>query len=319
MQSLSLSNQTVGDILKEKRQVLGLKLSTIEQELKIKEKYLAYLESNRFQAFESKVQAKGFLKNYAQFLGLNHEMMVALYRRDFENKDMKRKIEIEEENEELELKKESIFSNIVIKKKHITIFTLLLIVLFTTLLIVNILQRTFSKPELILFEPFEISGSYEGKIAYEENDIILKGQIEKGSSILINSIPISVNSEYRFESNTIPTTDEETLITVTTENSLGAKTEMNLTLYKPDNKIESFSAFISAELYVEYMIVKSDGIVRYEGGFLPGEPLDITALETIEIETPDFQDLEVQIIDEIYTLDTEYSVFRNTTREIIKE
>ncbi len=321
MHSRKINNQTVGDILKDKRSSLGLSLETVEKELKIKKKYLSIIESNRFQAFSSAVQAKGFLKNYSKFLGLNHEMIVALYRRDYENIDMKRKIEFDDEEQiEEKIEKNKIkLPKVVVTKKHVVILSSILVLVFVGILVTNILRRTFSKPELNIFEPFEIEGEYEGRIAYESDEIIFKGSVEQGSSILVNSIPITLNSDYTFTTESFPTTELETSFNIVSENSLGSKTEMNFTLYKPEEKIDFFNAFISTDLSVSNLVVKSDGIVRFEGGFIPGEPIDITASNTLEITTPDFSKLLVQINDSAYVLESETTIFRNLGDRIEKE
>ena len=93
----------IGKILKNKREELGLKFEQIEEELKIKKKYLQYLESNDFSKFKSTAHAKGFLRNYSKLLELNDEQTLALYRRDVENLDMERKVNLVEEEEEFEL------------------------------------------------------------------------------------------------------------------------------------------------------------------------------------------------------------------------
>ena len=308
--------KTIGDKLKQKRESLGLSLGDIEKELKIKKAYLNYLEENKFHSFYSKTQAKGFIKNYSRFLGLNHEMMVALYRRDFENINMQRKIKkVKEEKND----KKNYFSNIVIKKIHLTSFIVILILLLSSLFVFNTLRKTFSNPELILTEPFEIKGPYKGRIAYDKDEITLKGQIERGSSILINSVPVEVNSDFSFESKKVPITEDNTVLTIVSENSLGAKSEINLELYKSNKTIEFFNIFISTNTFIESLIVKSDGIVKFEGSFSPSNPIDIAASKNIEVISPKYNNLFVRIFDKEYKLESENTVFRNIGTEIKKE
>lgn len=314
-------SKTIGDMLKEKRESLGLTFETIEKELMIKQKYLKFLESNRFQAFESKVQTKGFLKNYARFLGLNQDMMVALYRRDFENIDMKREVHLKEEEEEIEPIVDTNFikqqlDRIVIRKKHIVIASTLFFALIVGLIFINTIRRTFEKPELLITAPFEIASDYEGRIAYNGEEIRLSGEIEKGTSLIINSVPIAVNADYTFETEPISLPSEENIILIESENAVGAKSIINLTLYKEDLTIEDFNAFIYSDLYVDDLTIKSDGVVRFEGGFLPGEPLDIFAYETIEITTPNFENLLIKIDDREIKPTSERTVLRNTGKNI---
>ncbi len=73
--------KTVGEILKEARREQNLTLEEAESETKIRQKYLEALEDNDWQKLPSLTYTKGFIKNYAQFLGLNLELVMAFFRR----------------------------------------------------------------------------------------------------------------------------------------------------------------------------------------------------------------------------------------------
>jgi len=75
--------RTVGEILLEKRQELGLTLEEIEKETKIRRKYLEAIEKNNFSSIAESAVVKGFIRNYAQALGLSAESVLAVFRRDF--------------------------------------------------------------------------------------------------------------------------------------------------------------------------------------------------------------------------------------------
>lgn len=75
--------RTVGEILFEKRKSLALSLEGIEKETKIRAKYLEAIERNDFSSFPQSTTVKGFIRNYAQVLGLSAENILAVFRRDF--------------------------------------------------------------------------------------------------------------------------------------------------------------------------------------------------------------------------------------------
>src|SRR3989338_2523254 len=75
--------KTVGEILKKKRNERFLELDTVERTLKIRKKFLIALEENAWDRLPSLPYIKGFLKNYASFLGLNPDDMLAILRREF--------------------------------------------------------------------------------------------------------------------------------------------------------------------------------------------------------------------------------------------
>lgn len=62
-----------GEKLKEVREQKGLSLEMIEEETKIRRLYLDALEKEAFSVLPARVYAIGFVKRYAQFLGLNVE------------------------------------------------------------------------------------------------------------------------------------------------------------------------------------------------------------------------------------------------------
>ncbi|QQG44646.1 MAG: helix-turn-helix domain-containing protein [Candidatus Roizmanbacteria bacterium] len=78
---------SVGEIIKKEREKKGLTLRQIEKEIKIREKYLAAIEENKWEIFSSRIYIIGVIKNYSKVLGLESQKIVALFRRDYEQKD----------------------------------------------------------------------------------------------------------------------------------------------------------------------------------------------------------------------------------------
>jgi cytoskeletal protein RodZ len=70
----------LGELLKEARQNKGVSLEQVEEEIKIRKKYLQALEEEDFSIMPSEVYVKGFLRNYAIYLGLDPEEVRALYK-----------------------------------------------------------------------------------------------------------------------------------------------------------------------------------------------------------------------------------------------
>lgn len=69
----------IGDLLREAREARGHSLEDVEKSTRIRVKYLEALESGDFGVLPSATQARGFLRNYALFLGLDAEAVVARY------------------------------------------------------------------------------------------------------------------------------------------------------------------------------------------------------------------------------------------------
>src|SRR3989344_6308316 len=76
----------VGQKLAQVRQKKGLTLKDVEDATKIKSTFLSSIEKGEYQDLPSPAYAHGFVKNYAQFLGIPVREIMALFRREFDEK-----------------------------------------------------------------------------------------------------------------------------------------------------------------------------------------------------------------------------------------
>jgi len=75
--------RAVGELLKAARGEQKISLAEASRATKIHQRFLQALEANDFTALPSPTSARGFLKNYAEYLGLASMSVLAAYRRDF--------------------------------------------------------------------------------------------------------------------------------------------------------------------------------------------------------------------------------------------
>jgi cytoskeletal protein RodZ len=73
----------IGSELRETRLRLGLTLERVEKETRIRRRYLEALEEERFDELPGEAYAKGFLRTYADHLGLDGVQFLARYRERF--------------------------------------------------------------------------------------------------------------------------------------------------------------------------------------------------------------------------------------------
>ncbi len=73
-------NATLGDILRNARENKKMDIRMVSKETKIIAKYIEALEKNAFEVFPSETYLMGFLKNYGQFLHINEDELIRLYR-----------------------------------------------------------------------------------------------------------------------------------------------------------------------------------------------------------------------------------------------
>lgn len=73
--------KTVGSILREAREAKHLTFNEIEAATKIRAKFLEAIEGDDYSILPSQAYAKGFVKNYAAFLGIAESTILAFFRR----------------------------------------------------------------------------------------------------------------------------------------------------------------------------------------------------------------------------------------------
>src|SRR3989338_10570399 len=76
----------VAEILRDARSVQYLKLTDVEKATKIKLKHLTALENSDWEHLPSLTFIMGFIRNYALFLGLDPEKLLAVFRREYKVK-----------------------------------------------------------------------------------------------------------------------------------------------------------------------------------------------------------------------------------------
>jgi cytoskeleton protein RodZ len=85
------AGQTLGQTLRAAREANGWDLARAERDTRIRTQYLAALEAGAYADLPSTVYARGFVREYARYLGLNSEWCLHLYRRETEPAGRSRK------------------------------------------------------------------------------------------------------------------------------------------------------------------------------------------------------------------------------------
>lgn len=84
--------EKIGQQLRETREKLGLTLEEVERAIKIRPHHLQALEEGDLESMTSPAQARGFLRNYADFLGLEVERVMLDYADSLQEKRRRRVI-----------------------------------------------------------------------------------------------------------------------------------------------------------------------------------------------------------------------------------
>ncbi|MEA3308269.1 MAG: DUF4115 domain-containing protein [Chloroflexota bacterium] len=80
--------------LRRAREAQGLSVGEVREQLKIRQRYLQALEVGDYAALPGSIQARGFIRNYARFLGLPVEEALARYQAEVEGRPLQPRIHV---------------------------------------------------------------------------------------------------------------------------------------------------------------------------------------------------------------------------------
>lgn len=310
--------QTIGQMLYEKRKMLHLHEKQIEREIQIKPEQLQWLEKDEFNTFPESFYVKNFLKRYAQFLEIDSELVLALYRRDYENNEIKR-TNLRKETLKKANRETSIFDYIQIFATPFRLKLLGFILASLVLVSVTYFYTTtaFQQPVLIIQTPFELSNGYNGKIELNQRRVTLSGITEENIALTLNEqvVPLTIDNEYRIEN--IPVTEEGTQLELIAENALGVQASIVLNLVYVEPEIEEMNLEIRAEADIENVLVKAENIVVLNEFTSIGTVENFITDNFFEIECTNPSALRVLINDIPYNLENG-TIFENKGTEIVQ-
>ena len=197
-----------GQKLRDERQSRGFSLSEVSGATKIRVKFLEAIEKGEYEKLPSPSYAYGFVRNYAKFLDLADEEILALFRREFDGKKVYKVLP-----EGLTGQKE-----MPLKRFKIRQAVILIALLFIFLLGFLVFQYryAFINPSITLTSPSEMS-------VLSSSTILVLGKTDPNSTITVNDEQVSVDSEGAFKKETTAFPGKTT-ITVKAVNRFGKQT-----------------------------------------------------------------------------------------------
>lgn len=205
---------TVGQILIQARNHKKLTLEQVEKATKIRLKFLAALEKDEFDKLPPGTFTKGFIKNYASYLGLPAEETLAFYRRQVNEE----KTPIPSQKMENKL---PFFS----KLTFTTLVTIILIALFFLYLTISYLRYAGS-PTLTVNAP-------NNNLVVASEKVEIKGKTDPDAKLSINNQVVAMAEDGSF-SQTVTLLPGLNTITITATNRFQRQTTVtrNLRLEK---------------------------------------------------------------------------------------
>ncbi|MDQ1284113.1 MAG: hypothetical protein QG620_461 [Patescibacteria group bacterium] len=178
---------TLGEKLRKFREERRISLGEVSRCSRIKIEYLEYLEEGNYDNLPADVYVKGFLRSYAEFLGVDEQVLIKLYEKE---KGIKKNIKGSSEDDKGNMEAINISSFVLTPKK---IFSVLAVVItFAGVLYLYKQVNSFaSNPRLVVTNPRNNS-------EVEGNSVVLEGVTEKEANLFINGQPILVDDEGKF-------------------------------------------------------------------------------------------------------------------------
>ena len=201
---------TAGQKLYEERIRRGLTLEEIARATKIRSSFLSAIEKGEYKKLPSSAYIQGFVKNYAEFLGLPQKEIVALFKREFN------------EREFLSVLPQGFSKDQDVSLTGIrfgqTAFAI--IAIFVTLLGYILFQYRYA----FINPPLEIDTPKEGEMV--SVPFFVSGKTDPNATVFINEDSIVVDADGNFKKN-ITLFPGKTIIKITAQNRLGKKTQID--------------------------------------------------------------------------------------------
>lgn len=197
----------VGQRLQEERKKQGFTIEQVAKATKIRSSFLEALEKGDYKVLPSSAYVQGFIKNYAEFLGLPIRDTLALFRREFD------------EREFLGVLPSSFTKQEGVRlpgfRLRLTSIAFLLGVFFILGFIFYEYRSAFFNPPLSVTSPAE-----NAKITTQVVTVI--GKTDPNNIVTINDLPVFVDSDGGFKKD-LTVFDGNTTITAKVVNSFGRK------------------------------------------------------------------------------------------------
>jgi cytoskeletal protein RodZ len=197
----------VSEILKEERESKRLSLDSIEAAIKIKKEFLVAIEEGKFSKLPSEAYAMGFVKNYADYLGVPKDKAGALFRREFEEEKREVVPEFRKKQHQFEQTR-------ILHPKMV--FGFLMIVIFAGFIALQY-HSLFIGPELKITSP--INGQ-----TIEDNIVQIEGETEADADVFIDGEEVFVSLNGTFKKSMYVFPGEKSII-IASKNRFGKETK----------------------------------------------------------------------------------------------
>lgn len=186
----------VGQRLSQERQQKGLSIDEIAKATKIRPNFIASLEKGEYKKLPSSAYIQGFIKIYAEYLGLPQKEILALFRREFN------------EREFLGVLPES-FSQNKLAFSGFRLRTTTLLIIAGLLFICGFLffeyRSAFFSPSLSVISPNE-------NATVNMQSVTITGKTDPDTTVTIDDMPVFIDKDGKFKKDVAVFTGSRTIV-----------------------------------------------------------------------------------------------------------
>jgi len=284
-----IESLTLGERLKKMRTDRRLGLNDVSKSTRIQAKYLQYLEDGNYTKLPADVYVKGFLRSYAQFMGVSEKALIKQYEREQGiQKNIGGAVNEEKKRESLSL------SGWVVTPKLLIMIAIILFVGLGFFYLYSEINNFVSVPRLVILKPSDGS-------TIESASIHVTGVAEKDAVVSINDQLVMVNDKGEFGEDVGLQSGVNT-ITVKAKNRFDKESVQSIIVnakydapqapsQEDINNSESFNADLTGAVKLEVVVnpnptwlsISADGNVIYSGVLEPGSAKAFEAKESITV------------------------------------
>ena len=213
------SESSIGDKLKRARIRRKIGISQIEEETKIRSKFLLALEGDSWDLIPSEVYGRGYLETYSQYLRLDTDAIMKQYAREREMYSRR----CQDNTVELAPKTSIKLPRFLLTPRFFVIGMAVVVMLVFSGAIGYQIKRFTSAPFLELASPVQAAAGDGNELVVHADSFKVSGRTAIGASIQVNSEPVEVDDQGNF-SHSVEVVKGTNAIVVEALNNQGKKT-----------------------------------------------------------------------------------------------
>lgn len=276
-------DQPLGKLLQETRSGRRFDLGRIEDNLKIRARYISALEAGEYDKLPDDVFIRGFLRNYSRFLGLDPKKTLGMYMQEC---NISQNIDKSKQTLKPSVKRK----RVIVTPRRLFFLTGIILSIGLIGYILYQLSIVAAAPNLRITSPAdntEVVGSSTNLI----------GKTDGGADVFINGTKIATSPEGDFNE-TVALQDGVNEIAITAKNKLGKESSVKRTIrakvaaavsQSPAAPSDQPPAFKGVEVVVKIskdssgVTVVSDGQQVFNGTMLPGSTQTFKANDKLQV------------------------------------